>query len=290
MVLIAVLNMFNTFSLGTVLRFLYSYMGTAFRAYIPTTLLRKISLREKVLRYGRLPPSVLRSCVGELNQWKHNEEQELCIALDCENGIHVADLELSNWVDNKDVVVVVDERREIDTSHCIRAHGLCTGFVHYDAISLIYALMVKYFRRVAHEEPMRCRAFRDLIYLVRKLRESIQVLGSDRLIDPTTLVSVLNKRVRDRGLRAELRTMIIEKNWSAETLEQIIYLDVYALRDLSYLCTLRAVFRNGHELEIEIPIDRTCKVVDVCIANLDSAEIRADVSDEYSKFFETLQE
>jgi len=294
MVLTVVLNIFNTFSLGVVLRFLHCYLGSAFRAYIPSEFLRKPALREQVLRYGRLPPSVLKSCVRELKGIEDDIRGcGTCVMLDCEAGESVRSMAMESL---DDVLVVVDERRELGVDRCRRVHALCTGFIHYDTISLIYALtLLKRLEAEKHGEEtstltafISCRAFRDLVYVVRKIRESLQTLGSDTLIDPTTLVSVLNKRLRERLLRAELRSMIIEKDWLSESMKQTIYMDVYSLKDLSYLCTLRAIFREGHHLELDMPLDSECRAVETCVVDI-FKELPSRV-EECSRFFDLLQE
>jgi len=197
-----------------------------------------------VIRYSRVPPSILRMVLMELGlsdtkQLLNRVEKFFVLGSE---GEEVVELELS--VDDlRNTLFVVDwagvvKSRSMNGRAVFVKPPIRTGILRYDAVSLLYAVL----KHVVRIEPLqRCECatkcievdIHKLLYLARKALESSIHLDSCRLLEPHALVSVMNKLLRERGLVGELGEAVIEER--LDGCRQRISIDVFDTPRLEFV-------------------------------------------------------
>lgn len=273
----------SSFDVATIARFLYIYLGPAFKLNI----IAKSVSYEQLLRYSRIPPRVFRSLISTVYDLKElireiNAKRIFAVSYD---GMSIENMTISRdellWVMIPFEPQYEAVLREIASRgfEITKLKALGVKPLRYEAIAVLYALLseLQIMRPLSVDienieqypslvlERVRIN---DLIYIGRKILESIEHFDNNEVLSCSACVAVLNKFLKPYGLKAELHKCIIEID-SIGKIVQEIDIAIYALSksSINFVCSSRISY-DGNEIRFSIPIDRECK---------DRIDLRVDV-------------
>ncbi len=167
-------------------------------------------------------------------------------------GKNVLDLDRSSITNPVFIIDWSGESRSLSTRNAIRvAPPLKTGALRYDAVSALYALL-RYVMGIAPNDSCRCEKgcvgidIRKLIYVSKKVIESMHYLDRCWVVEPHALIAVFNKVARSRGLIAEMSYALVEE--TLDSCRQRVFVDVFDAKNIDFVgrvtveldgCTLR---------------------------------------------------
>ncbi len=273
----------SSFDVATIARFLYVYLGPAFKLDI----IAKSVNYEQLLRYSRIPPRIFRSLVSTVR-----DLVELIREVSARRVFVVSydGMPIENITINRDellwVVIPFEPQYEVvlreiasRSFEIIKLRALGIRPLRYEAIAVLYALLSKQqsmkLPSVAAEGVEQYPSLvlervkiSDLIYIGRKILESIEHFDNNEVLSCSACVAILNKFLKPYGLKAELHRCVIEID-SVGRMIQEIDIAVYALSksSMDFVCSSRISY-DGNEVRFSIPIDRECK---------DRIDLRVDV-------------
>ena len=139
--------------------------------------------------------------------------------------------------------------------------------LRYEAVVTLYALLSRYegsystaSEHIERDVIGNVRVS-DLIYLGKKILESIESFDNNYVLSCSASVSILNKVLKRYDLKAELHRCTIEIQPLGKMLQEIDVAIYRTLRNgIEYVCNLKILF-DGEKASLSIPIDNECRSV-----------------------------
>ena len=229
-----------------------------------------------MIEYSRIPVRVFRALVSiaaRVDDVLRNLSADTALVISTNSGISID--KLSTTLNNEVLVIVPFHQHMLESlkklTHkslkVIEIKTLGIEPLRYEAVATLYALLSRYeglhnvtSKRVERDAIDNVK-ISDLIYLGRKILESIESFDNNYVLSCSASISILNKVLKRYALKAELHRCTIEIQPLGKMVQEI---DVAIYRTLrngtEYVCNSKILF-DGEKALLSIPTDSECRNV-----------------------------
>ena len=221
-----------------------------------------------MIEYSRIPVRVFRALVNivaNVDAILRNLNVDTALIIS-NNGIPVDKLSI---VSNEVLVIVpfhrhmLESLRNLPFKHfkAIEVKSLGIESLRYEAVATLYALLSRDegpYNEYAKHDMIGKVGISELIYLGRKILESIENFDNNYVVSCSASIAILNKVLKRYDLKAELHRCTIEIQPLGRMLQEIDIAIYKTLRNgMRYVCNTKILF-DGERILLPIPTDNEC--------------------------------